>query len=570
MQDIFLDIGLMIIIATIGAYLCRLFKQPFVPAYIIAGIIIGPIAKVITSTGTITTLAEIGIAFLLFIVGLEINFKRLRNVTNIALIGGTIQIIILFITGFFVSGLLGFNHTEAFYLGLVIAFSSTMVVVKLLSDKNELDTLHGRLILGFLLMEDVFAIFAISFLTTVSQFSILSMYISIVKWVLVVLIAYASSKLIFPQLFKFAAHSRELLFLVSVSACFLFALLFKSMGFSIVIGAFAAGVALGNLPYNIEIIGMVTPLRDFFAILFFVSLGMELILTSVSALLFPLIIFVLVVAVLKPIITMILCSAFAYKKRPSFLTALSLAQISEFSLIIIAQGMIYSKISDNLFTFTVMLAIITIGMTSYMVKYDDLLYRLLSNKLRIFEKLRNSSHHNYEYLPAENTDYEIVLCGYNRIGYSVVNTLKKMKKTFLIIDFNPETIRNLMDERVPCIYGDVGDLEVLRRINFKKTSMVISTVPNRQTNLFLIRKVKEASKKTIVLVTGSQIQDALELYDYGADYVILPHLLGGDHVSIMMQQIGGDIKKVIKHKLCHIKELKARNSMGHEHAANRS
>ncbi len=169
MQDIFLDIGLMIIIATIGAYLCRLFKQPFVPAYIIAGIIIGPIAKVITSTGTITTLSEIGIAFLLFIVGMEINFKRLRNVTNIALIGGTIQIIVLFITGFFVSGLLGFSHTEAFYLGLVIAFSSTMVVVKLLSDKNELDTLHGRLILGFLLMEDVFAIFAISFLTTVSQ-----------------------------------------------------------------------------------------------------------------------------------------------------------------------------------------------------------------------------------------------------------------------------------------------------------------------------------------------------------------------------------------------------------------
>jgi Kef-type K+ transport system membrane component KefB/voltage-gated potassium channel Kch len=567
--DIFFGIGMMIIIATVGAYLSKYFKQPLIPAYIIAGIIIGPIAKLITSTGTITTLAEIGIAFLLFIVGLEINFNRLKNVTNIAVVGGTIQMLTLFIAGFIVANLLGFSHIESFFFGLIITFSSTMVVVKLLSDKNELDTLHGRLVLGFLLMEDIMAIFAISFLTTLSQFSVINLYISIVKGVLVVMIAYLSSKLLFPQLFKFAAKSREILFLASVSTCFVFALLFKSMGFSIIIGAFVAGVILGNLPYHIEIIGMVTPLRDFFAIIFFVSLGMELVLDSIYAILPTLLIFLAIILLFKPVLTMVICSLFAYKKRPSFLSAMTLAQTSEFSLIIIAQGMILGQVSKNIFTFTIVLAVATIAVTSYLVKYEDSIYRKLSGHLKIFEKLRDSKHHHYEYLPEKETDYEIVLCGYNRIGYSVVNTLKRLKKKFLIIDFNPETIRNLMEEKVPCLYGDAGDLEVLKRINFKRVKMLISTVPNKHTNLYLIKKVKQMSRKTLILVTGSQIEDALELYDRGADYVILPHLLGGDHVSLMMQEIGGDIRKVIKTKITHIKELQKRNGLGHDHSERR-
>ena len=563
MTGIFFDIGVMIIIATVGAYAAKRFKQPLIPAYIIAGIIIGPVLGLISSSGTITTLAEIGIAFLLFIVGLEINFGRLKNVANISLIGGTIQIIALFITGYFVASTLGFTSVEAFYFGLIIAFSSTMVVVKLLSDKRELDTMHGRLILGFLLMEDIFAIFAISFLSTISQFTVLSLYISIVKAVLVVMVTYLASKLLFPPLFKFAARSREILFLASVSTAFFFALMFQYLDFSIIIGAFVAGVALGNLPYNIEIIGMVTPLRDFFATIFFVSLGMELVISSISTIIIPLIIFILIILILKPMITMFICSLFAYKKRPSFLTSLSLAQTSEFSLIIIAQGMLLNQVTETIFTFTIVLAVVTIGATSYFMKYDDAIYRKLSKRLKIFERIRWTSHHHYEYLPKEKIEYDIILAGYNRIGYSVVKTLKKLKKTFMIIDFNPEVIRDLMEAKVPCIYGDVADIEVLRRINFRKVKMVISTVPNIQTNLFLVRKVKEASKKPVILVTGSQVKDALDLYNQGADYVILPHILGGEQVSYMIQRIGGSIKKVIKHKLKHIRELQKRNFFEH-------
>lgn len=564
-MNLFLQIGIMIMIATAGAYLTKLFRQPLIPAYILTGLVLGPVLGLIKNTDVILTLAEIGIAFLLFIVGLELDITKLKDIGLISTVGGTVKVALLFSSGFLIAIAFGFVRIEAMYIGIIIAFSSTMVVVKLLSDKHELNTLHGRIIIGTLLMEDIIAVFVLSILTTLNTFTTFTLLLSLIKGISVFLIAIIASKFIFPGLFKFAAKSQELLFLASLSVCFAFSLLFFYLGFSIIIGAFVAGVALANLPYRIEIIGRVRSLRDFFATLFFVSLGMELVLGELSNLVTLLIVLTLFAILLKPLLSMIITSLFGYTKRTSFLTAISLAQTSEFSLIIIMQGFVMGHISYNILSLTVLLAMITITTTSYFIKFDNAIYRKLSKSLNFFDLLNKEK--KVDHMP-EKQEFDVILCGYNRIGYSIYSSLKKMKKTIAVVDFNPDVIKKLARNKIPCLYGDVGDTELLDRIDFRRAQLIISTVPDEQDNLLLIKKVKEVNKKAIVFVTANKIEEALELYQADADYVILPHFLGGEHVALLLEQFEEftlDIKKILENKFKHIEELKRRHRMGHEH-----
>lgn len=563
MVNIFFDIGIVMIIATVMAYFAKFLKQPLIPAYILTGVLLGPVLGLITNTEIITTLSEIGIAFLLFIVGLEIDIRKLKNVGLVASLGGTIQIVSIFSIAFIVSLLMGFITLEAIYIALIIAFSSTMVVIKLLSDKRELDTLHGKIIVGILLLQDIVAIIALSVLLTINEFSFVALSYSLLKGVIALLIAIWVSKNIFPSLFTFAAKSQELLFISAVSISLLYSIVFNFLGFSIAIGAFVAGVSLANLPYNIEIIGKIRSLRDFFSVIFFVSLGMGLLLGTFNSILKPLIVLLLLVVVVKPLIIMFTTSFFGYKKRTSFLTSISLAQISEFSLIIVTQGFLLGHISQEIFSLTILLAIITITFTTYFVKFENALYSRFSGFLSIFDRLTDNQS-ELEYMPRKRRN-DIILCGYNRIGYGIVNTLMRLKKSVLVVDFNPETIKNLIEQKVPCIYGDVGDTEVLERLNFKKAKMAISTVPLKSDNLLLIRTAKKENKKIVIFVTADHIQEALELYDAGADYVVLPHFLGGDHLSLLIEDFTEDMNKIIEYKIKHIQELKERHDLGLEH-----
>ncbi len=563
MENIFLDIGMIMIIATVLAYFAKLFKQPLIPAYILTGIILGPVLGLVTNTEVITTLSEIGIAFLLFIVGMEIDIRKLKHVGFVASFGGIIQIVSVCTIAFIISLLLGFVVLESVYVALIIAFSSTMVVIKLLSDKRELDTLHGKIIVGILLMQDIVAIIALSVLAAINEFSFVALSYSILKGVIALLFAVWISKNIFPSLFTFAAKSQELLFISAVSVSLLYSILFNYLGFSIAIGAFIAGVSLANLPYHIEIIGKIRSLRDFFSVIFFVSLGMELLLSTFNSIVKPLIILLLLVVIVKPLIIMFTTSFFGYKKRTSFLTSMSLAQISEFSLIIVTQGFLLGHISQEIFSLTILLAIVTITLTTYFVKFENVIYFRFSDLLSIFDRLTGSES-ELEYMPRKKRT-EIILCGYNRIGYSIVKTLMRLKKNLLVVDFNPEVIKDLIKHKIPSIYGDVGDIEVLERLNFKKVKMAISTVPTKRDNMLLIRAAKKENKKIAVFVTADHIKEALELYDAGADYVVLPHFLGGEHLSLLIEDFTEDISRMIEHKINHIKELKERHTLGHEH-----
>ncbi len=561
-DNLFISIGIIIVVATFFAYIAKLLKQPLILAYIVTGLVIGPALGWITNSATIATLSEIGIAFLLFIVGLEIDFKKLKNVAVISSLGGIIQILLLFTVGYIISMFFGFRNINAIYIALILAFSSTMVVVKLLSDKKQIDTLHGRIIIGFLLMQDFFAILALSILST-STLSFYPIAMSLLKFMIFLLLSFIIGKFLIGHAMKFAAKSQELFFLVSVALLFLFALFAQYLGLSIIIGSFIAGVVLGNLPYQIEIVGKVRSLKDFFSTIFFVSLGLELSLSSITSIIKPLIILIIFVIIGKPLLTMFLCAFFGYRKRPSFLTAISLAQISEFSLIIVTQGLLLGHISQDVFSMTVILAIVTMTITSYTISFDNKLYNFFSKYLNIFDKIGKKSS-QLEYMP-KRKNIDVILCGFNRIGYSVYRVIRKLRKKLLVIDYNPEVVRELVGKKIPCIYGDIGDPEIIETVDLKEIKMLISTVPNKFDNLLLIKKTKEVNKRAIIFVTASQVDEALGLYDAGADYVILPHFLGGEHASVLIEEFGLDINKIFETKLRHIKELKHRKTLGHEH-----
>ncbi len=565
-HNIFLDLGIAIIAATIVAYLVRLLKQPLIPAYVIAGILIGPFGfKLIEDYATIKILAEIGVAFLLFVVGLELELKKLKNIGLISSLGGTIQVFVLSSLGYAIAFALGFAFIESMYIAMMVSFSSTMVVVKLLSDKNELETLHGRILIGFLLMEDVFAILALSIITTIGNFTPLLLVFSLLKALGVLLFSIICAKYIFPVIFKFAAKSQELLLMVSITICFFFALGGYMLGFSIAIGAFIAGVALANLPYNLEIIGKMKPLRDFFSTLFFVSLGMDIMFNGISKIMLPLIVFLAFILLFKPIFNAVMCSLFGYRKRTSFMTAISLAQISEFGLIIVALGISLGHLpSDSLLpTMATMIAVITMTVTTYTIIYDQQIYHFLRNRLTFLDKL-GSGNKEAEF-SLEHKKHEIILIGHNRTGYSILNSAKKLDKNILVVDFNPDVIRHMIDQKVSCMYGDIGDEEILERINFKDAQAVISTVPDLADNKRLIRWIKMKSESTIIFVTANKVDEALELYNAGSDYVILPHFLGGNHISQMLEEKSFSIENMLDKKFEHIKELQSRKELGHEH-----
>ena len=560
----FYELGIIIIITAIAAFFLRLIKQPQILAYVLVGVLLSPILKLITNTSLIESMSLIGVAFLLFIVGLEIDLKSLRNVAFVSSVGSAIQILVLFVFGYFIALLLGFLSLEAAYIGLMLSFSSTMVVMKLLSDKRELNTLHGRIVVGTLLMQDVIAILALSILTSINGFTFLLFGLALVKFVSLFLISYLASKYLFPDFFRYAARHQELLLICSLAVCFIFSLAFYSLGFSIAIGAFIAGVALGSLEYNIEIIGKVKSLKDFFSLLFFVSLGMGLSLGVVQEKWGILLVLLALILLLKPFIIMTICSLFKYTTKPSFLSAISLAQIGEFSLILAAQGLALGHISSDLFSITVIITLFSITLTSYFIQYDQFFYRLFEKPLRIFDVFHTEG---LEYLPSQAKP-TIVLCGYNRIGYSILRDLEVVKKKVLIIDYNPEVIAQLVKEGYHCIYGEVTDEEIIERMNLSHVTLLVSTVPEYSDNLYLIRKVKEANKRTQLFVTASDIESALSLYAHGANYVIMPHFLGGDHAANIISQLRDKQVGLHEEKDKHILDLKERQQRGQEHPKN--
>jgi len=259
---------------------------------------------------------------------------------------------------------------------------------------------------------------------------------------------------------------------------------------------------------------------------------------------------------------MIIVSLFGYKGKPAFFSAISLAQASEFGLIILLLGLSHQHIDQSLFSSVVLITIITMTLTAYLFEYKRTSYRIFHKYFGFMGDISSSRQLEYD---SPKIKKDVLLVGYDRLGYNIFNTLLKQKHNFILVDYNPEVVKELVKNKMPCLYGDIGDIEILHRLDLKNIKMIISTVPDTDDSLMLIKKSKQANKKSIVIVTSTDVDEAIELYDAGADYVILPHFLGGERVSLLLEEIKGDGKKILKYKIDHLKELKTRKQLKHRH-----
>lgn len=558
-QTVLISLATIIIVAAIFALILKLLKQELIPAYILAGLVIGPLVLgLVKNSSLITALAEIGIAFLLFVAGLEISSQKLKE-TSYAFIAGLFQIIIIGFATFFISIGFGFTRLEALYLALILAFSSTIIVVKLLADKRELNTLHARIAISILVLQDFIAIIALAILSSsASQYTGSFMIIALVKLVLIVLIAWFLNKTILNSIFKFASSSTELLFLVSIAFVFLFAALAYFLNLSIVIGAFIAGVALANLPYKVEIESKIKPLRDFFVIIFFVSLGTWLTSFNINKDVLVFIIFLALVVIAKPFITAFIIRMFGYKTRTSILSGLAIGQVSEFSLILALQGLLLGILSQTTFNIIVLVAIITMALTPYLIKSSAFIH---SKSASLFSFMDNMPVHREIIGHKTDTKKTIILFGCHRMGSIFLKTLGKMKENILVVDYDPEIIRALTKQDIACIYGDTGSADVIEALQLKHVNVAISTIPDIHSNSLLIKKLKLLNPDIFVLVTAEKIHDALRLYEVGADYVILPHVISGEKSLELIKDVEkfssnkGKFRKTREEHIKHLEEL---------------
>lgn len=567
-SDVFLELSLIFAITVVITSVVKFLKQPAIIGYIFSGIIAGPyFFNIINSTDTLSAFSQIGIALLLFLVGLGLNPKVVKEVGLISAITGIGQVVFTSGVGFLILITLGFDTVSSIYLSIALAFSSTIVIMKLLSDKKELDSLHGKISVGFLIIQDFIAIFILLIVSTLSSSSNLSTALleTTLFGILIGCILVFLSIFVLPVVTKYIANSQDLLLLFSIAWCFLIASIFYYFKFSVEAGALIAGITLSTSPYHIEISSRLKPLRDFFLVLFFILLGSHMVFSNVYETIFPIILLSLFVLIGNPIIVMILMGLFGYTKRISFLSGLTVAQISEFSLILVTMGVAAGHIQPSIVSTTTAIGLLTFIGSSYMILYSQPLYKKLSPFISVFEK---NSVKNKKYNDAKSylDQYDVVLFGYNRIGFDILNTLNVIKANYLVVDFNPKVISLLTQKEINCLYGDANDIELLSELNFAKCKLVVSTIPNVETNLSIIKKVNQENPRVSLTMVAHQIKDAVTLYKAGATYVIMPHFLGGKQFADYLKR-NKNLNKTyfLTEKKAHLKNIKMRLAYGHEH-----
>lgn len=536
MGDVFTQLSLVIVIAAIIAYIVRFFKQPMLIGYILAGMIVGPsLLHVIDDRHAFDTFSEIGIALLLFIIGLELSVGVIKRLGKPVFLTAAALLFSIGTLGFLVGTTFGFLPTEALLVGLAMFFSSTIIIAKVLSDKKEISRLNGQIAIGIILLDDIVATFALLFVAAAGSHAMLGpldIGLLLLKGIAVIAVLAFLSLKVLPKVAKSVAKSQELLFLFALAWGFGVATVVNYIGFSIEIGALFAGVALAHLPYASQIGARLKPLRDFFVILFFISLGESLQLGNLVYAIFPALALALIVITLKPLIVMISLGLLGYTRRTSFKTGVNLSQISEFSIILIVLAASTGLIRPEVSAIITLVALITIIVSTYLMQYDNLIYKKLERHLNIFEQAGAVDKKH------ESKNYPLILIGYNNGGHQYLKTFRSLKKKFVVIDYDPEVIDDLQHANINYLYGDATDPELLGEINMESVHLIVNTVSDHELNVSLAKYVRRRNDKVVIVCYSKTYNEAAELYRLGVSYVMLPHFIGSERLSAFISTHG--------------------------------
>lgn len=542
MGSFFTEITIIVGLATIFSLVFRIFRQPPIIAYILTGIAIGPLGFFYLGSGeeVFRSMAEIGITLLLFILGLELKLEDIKSVGKTAFVIGISQIALTFLSAFGISLLLQFSWMSALFIAIALTFSSTIIVVKLLSDKKDFTSLYGKILIGLLLVQDFFAIIVLIVLSGFSaeqgQLPHPSTFgIVFIKGVVLFSTVLYLSKAVFPRILDSIAKSEETLFLFSIAWAFGLAGIVSSslVGFSIEIGGFLAGLALANTTENLQIAAKIRALRDFFVTIFFVTLGMQMKTDSIHTVWQSIAVLSVFVLLAKPFLIALVMGFIGYRRRTAFFTGVHAGQISEFSLVIVFLGNKIGYVPENVVSVVTGVAIVTFITSTYTIGAVDKLYKVLARYLFFFERKGSGMEEMGE---GGNMEDHVVLIGVNRMGKTILEELQRSGQKVLVADFDPDIVKDLQAKNIQSIFGDIADLDIQERLQLHKSKLVISTVPDVDDNLLLLGTLKQFKKKPKTILVAQELHEAKMLYKSGADYVVLPHFSSGRHVAKLLKE----------------------------------
>ncbi len=564
MNNLFFELTTVLILAGLVSFLVSLLKQPSIIAYILTGVIIGPLGYYRLQQGDVfSALAEIGITLLLFMVGMQLDIGQLKRLGKTALLVGLGQIIFTTGLGFVILQFLGFALVPSLYLASALTFSSTIIVVKLLGEKKDMQSLYGKLVVGIFLTQDFVAILILIALSSMGSadsgfYANLPLWQSIimalVRGLILVLSVWWLSAKIFPKILQHIGNNDELMLVFSLAWALGLAsfVSLPIMGFSLEIGGFLAGLSLARSGVHYEISGKIKPIRDFFIILFFIVLGSGLMLDNLAALTKPALLLSLFVLIGNPLIVMVLLGLFGYKPRTGFLAGVTVAQISEFSLILVTSGFQLGHLGKQDVALITMVGIITIALSSYMIMYAAQIYEKFKFIFKFFDFRKGVAEKHSATVVLKN---HIILVGAHRLGHHLIDALKKQKTPFVIVDFDPEIVERYAEAGLLAVCGDITDEFVQEQINLSNAKLIISTVPDFNDNLALVHAIHTATAhrrvKPKLIFSAQDDAETKVLYEKNLDYVISPHFMGGLHLAKILEsrELSSGLKKLREHHL---------------------
>ena len=528
MHGVFGEFALLLLMAAAAGAVSLLLRQPVLIAYIVIGIVAGPaVLGVVTAHDQIDLLAQVGVAVLLFVVGLKLDLQHIRHIGPVALATGLGQLSFTIVIGFLIILAMGKGWVEALYVAVALTFSSTIIIVKLLSDKREIDSLHGRIAVGFLIVQDLAVVIAMMVMSALrsdgGEGSLLVLAGSLALRISLAGVGlYLLMRYILPRVVDRMAQSQELLLIFAIAWGTGLAALGEWAGFSKEAGAFLAGFSLASTHYRDAINARLTGIRDFLLLFFFIDLGAKLDFSTLGGEVWPAIALSLFVLIGNPLIVMVIMGYMGYRKRTGFLCGLTVAQISEFSIIFVAMGITLGHIDNGALGLTTLVGLITIAISTYMILYSHPLYEKLAPWLGTFERKRPYRELAVAKERHDLSEADVIVFGLGRYGSRLALGLKEAELKVLGVEFDPEVARAMRRQGLPVRYGDGIVSEFLESLPLKDTRWVVSTLPDLASNRDLLRGLRELHFTGEVAIVAREEFDGAALKHLGAPTILYP------------------------------------------------
>lgn len=545
-SDVFYEIAALLAIATTIGALALWLRQPLIMAFIAVGIIVGPAGfNLVAANEQVELFAELGIALLLFVVGLKLDPHEIRSVGPVAIVTGVGQIALTGGLSYPIALALGLDRVAAFYVAIALTFSSTIIIVKLLSDKKEIDALHGRIAVGILIIQDIVVILVMIGLTAFNgdnQNTSLGQALLIVlaQGSTFLLLVGLVARYLLPQLLNCFARSVELLLLFAITWAVALASIGDALGFSKEVGSFLAGVTLASTHYRAILGSRLVSLRDFLLLFFFINLGIHVDVAHLGSQLVPALVFSALVLIGKPLIMMVLVGAMGYRKYTSAITSFSLSQISEFSLILASLGVSLGHIEEEVMGLITLVGLIAMGLSTYAILYSHVLYNWLSPWLNPFERKMLHPEETLGGMAKVNpSQVDVILFGLGRYGGSILQDLDRHGLVVLGVDFDPEIVKLWRSRGILTFYGDAEDPEFAAVLPLNIARWVVSTIPGEHIGLTLLNALKHNNFSGRVALTSHTLRDMNILQQAGADVVLLPFRDAASEAARTIAQLTG-------------------------------